>query len=240
LSEVKRGAEHAAQLTAQLLAYGRRQILQPKELDLGRYLTDTGEMLRRLIRDDIELSLVVSHDLDRVFVDPTQLKQILMNLCLNARDAIEGPGRITIEAQNSSVSENANRDAAGYAPGRYVCLSVTDDGSGMSEDIRLRVCDPFFTTKPQGKGTGLGLSVVQGIVHQHGGYMELESQPGTGTRVGIHIKSTRLPVANAPSEASFGARGGVQDHSGCRGRGGCAEVDSDDSRAVRVQGAGGL
>ena len=184
--EIKRCAERAADLTRQLLAFSRKQMLQPKVLDLAELLGDTGKMLRRLIGEHINLSFDFASDLMRIEADPGQIDQVVMNLAVNARDAMPGGGRLRIEAHNEFVyGERAV--ANDLAPGAYVRLTITDSGEGIPPEVQTRIFEPFFTTKEQGKGTGLGLSTVYGIVKQSGGTLKLDSEVGRGTTFHIYL-----------------------------------------------------
>ncbi|HYM13074.1 MAG TPA: PAS domain S-box protein [Bryobacterales bacterium] len=175
-------AERASELTHQLLAFSRRQVLQPKVVNLNAALAETERMLQRVIGEDIELVTALAPQLGRVKVDPAQIQQVILNLAINARDAMPRGGRLTIETTNAEVGE-----AAGIAPGRYVRMTVRDTGGGMSAETQSHLFEPFFTTKEQGKGTGLGLSTVYGIVQQSGGHLEVDSRPGQGSTFDIYL-----------------------------------------------------
>jgi PAS domain S-box-containing protein len=178
--------ERAAGLTQQLLAFGRKQIAAPRLLDLNAVVRGLGRMLRRLIGEDIVLGEDLQPDLGRVRADPTQLQQVVLNLAVNARDAMPRGGRLSVATGEVQSDEG----------GRWVTLAVTDTGCGMTEEVKAHLFEPFFTTKAPGKGTGLGLSTVYGIVKQSGGHIEVESQPGAGTTFRIY-----LPRAEGPAEA---------------------------------------
>jgi two-component system, cell cycle sensor histidine kinase and response regulator CckA len=180
LVEIRRAAQRATSLTGQLLAFGRRQIVQPHAIRLDHVLAGMEEMIRRLIGEDVELTVHGEAGLRLVKIDPGQIEQVVMNLVVNARDAMPHGGRLIVETGNVELDE---RDAAAIqaAAGPHVMLAVTDSGSGIDSAIRGRIFEPFFTTKEKGKGTGLGLSTVLGIVQQSGGTLSVESTPGVGT-----------------------------------------------------------
>jgi nitrogen-specific signal transduction histidine kinase/ActR/RegA family two-component response regulator len=187
LEEVGKAAARAAQLTRQLLAFSRRQVLQPRVLDLNAVVVNMERMLGRLIGADIRLSTILDPGSGQVKADPGQLEQVIMNLAVNARDAMPEGGNLTIGTRNLVVSETIASQAFSLPPGSYVLLEISDTGSGMDEKTQSRVYEPFFTTKPVGKGTGLGLSTVYGIVKQSGGYIEIESEIGRGTLFRVYL-----------------------------------------------------
>jgi PAS domain S-box-containing protein len=196
-------AERGAGLTRQLLAFGRRQLTQPKNLELNRVVTSLRGVLLRLIREDVELRLSLSENLGLVHADQVQIEQILMNLVVNARDAMPQGGRVTIATENAVLGGDSI-PPSGAAEGRYVVLIVGDTGVGMSREVQSRMFEPFFTTKEIGKGTGLGLASVYGIVQQSGGTIRVESELGKGTTFKIYLPrveamSSSTAVAPAPS-----------------------------------------
>jgi len=188
VDQIRKAAEGAAALTRQLLAFSRQQVLEPKVVDLRAILAGTEKLLRRLIGADVHLATSLAPDLGAVKADPGQLEQIIINLAVNARDAMPGGGRLTIEAANMVVEAR---------PGRYVMLAVSDTGIGMDEQTKARVFEPFFTTKESGKGTGLGLATVYGIVKQAGGFITVDSEPGRGTTFKVYLPRVDEPVAPA-------------------------------------------
>ena len=178
---IRHAAEHSASLTGQLLAFARKQTTSPKVIDLRDNLDTTIILLRRLVTEDIELNLTLAADLWKIHIDPEQLRQVLTNLCVNARDAISGNGTIDIAVENVFLDKNYSKSSPEYQPGDYVCLAVRDSGCGMDETTKKHIFEPFFTTKEAFKGTGLGLSTVYGIVKQNNGFINLYSEPGKGT-----------------------------------------------------------
>jgi len=192
--QIVKAGDRAATLTRQLLAFSRRQALQPKVLDLNKLVTSLGSMLHRLIGEDIDLRLELSQDLGQVSADPGQVEQVLMNLAVNARDAMPQGGTLTIETANVVLDETYVRGHIAVAPGAYTLLAVSDNGIGMDEATQARLFEPFFTTKAAGEGTGLGLSTVFEIVKQRRGSVEVYSAPGHGTSVKIYLPRIDQPV----------------------------------------------
>jgi PAS domain S-box-containing protein len=185
LEEVRRAAESAAALTRHLLTFSRKQIAEPTIVDVNAVVAQFEKIIRRTIGEDVTLNLRLEPTLERILIDAGQLEQILMNLTVNARDAMPRGGTLTITTVNLEVTE-ANRPLHGHTPvGRYVALAITDTGIGMSDDVQSHLFEPFFTTKEAGKGTGLGLSTVFGIVTQHNGHIDVSSAPGCGTTFSI-------------------------------------------------------
>ncbi len=187
VSQIKRAADRATGLTRQLLAFSRRQILRPAVADLNGIIDDAEKMLRRLIGENIELLVDLEPRLGRVLADPGQIDQILMNLAVNARDAMPRGGRLTLTTRNEVMSERQALQRPGGRPGSYVCIEVRDSGVGMDPHVQARIFEPFFTTKEVGKGTGLGLATVYGIVKQSGGNIWVDSELGKGTAFQIYL-----------------------------------------------------
>lgn len=187
LKEILNAAGRATGITRQLLAFARRQAIAPKVLDLNAIVEDMLKMLQRLIGEDIDLAWIPEADLWSIKADPSQIDQILANLCVNSRDAITDVGKITIETKNVVFDEAYCADHAGFDPGEYVMLAVSDNGFGMDKETQDQIFEPFFTTKQPGKGTGLGLATVYGIVKQNDGFINVYSEPGTGTTFRLYL-----------------------------------------------------
>jgi PAS domain S-box-containing protein len=187
LAEILKSAEQGASLTQQMLAFSRRQIMQPKVIDLNSILRSMGNFLKRLLGEDIELHTILDQGLGRIKADPSKVEQVIMNLAINARDAMPEGGRLIIETSNTEMDEEYTSHHAGSRVGRYVMLTVSDTGTGMSEATMARIFEPFFTTKEQGRGTGLGLSTVYGIVKQSDGYITVYSEPQHGSSFRVYF-----------------------------------------------------
>ncbi|WP_291983003.1 response regulator [Luteitalea sp.] len=185
--EIKKAGDRAAALTRQLLAFSRQQVLQPSLLDVNHIVHHVEQLLARLIGEDVELRTYLSDDLWPVKADAAQLEQVLMNLAVNARDAMKDGGLLTIETANVELTRSVDGEPFVVVAGPYVLLAVTDTGTGMNAETKARAFEPFFTTKPPGQGTGLGLSMVYGIVKQSGGYIWVDSELGAGTRIRIYL-----------------------------------------------------
>ena len=206
--EILLAAQRAASLTRQLLAFSRRQMLQPIRLNLNANVTSTQRMLSRLLGENIQIHTALAYGLWDVFADPGQMDQILLNLAVNARDAMPSGGVLTIETANV---ECGARLTMGLADGEYVRLSLSDNGQGMDEETQRHIFEPFFTTKEVGHGTGLGLSTVYGIVKQSGGHVQVSSLPGKGSSFSIYLPraaSVALPAAREAPSPALGHQGG--------------------------------
>ena len=212
LERILKASDRAAVLTQQLLAFGRRQVLQPKVLMLTSVVTEVKEMLRHVIREDIEIVTRCAPDLWPVLADPSQIEQVLVNLAINARDAMPDGGRLTFDLTNAAEVTFAPNGSGNGARGPHVVLAVSDTGHGMEEKTLSRLFEPFFTTKESGKGTGLGLATVYGIVRQSGGHIEVESEPGRGSTFRVY-----LPRAAAVTQQAFASRGAEADQAALHG-----------------------
>ena len=223
--KIRTQAARAAGLTRQLLAFARRQILEPQNIQLNTVVTDVLSLLEKVIGNDVEIRTSLAPELAAVRADSSQVEQVLMNLCLNARDAMPSGGCLTIETRNTNLDDEACRRTPGLSPGRHAELIVSDNGIGMDAKTREHIFEPFFTTKEPGKGTGLGLATVFGIVRQHGGFVSVESEPNKGTQFRIYLPAVKSPADLAEprsklEETSF--RGGKEtllvadDHEGIR------------------------
>jgi signal transduction histidine kinase len=204
LQQILQTAERGASLTSQLLAFSRRQIVEPKVTDLNEALLNMVKMLRRIIGEDIELVTLPGEDLGRVKVDPGQIGQIIVNLVLNSRDAMTRGGKLTIETASVTLDEGYVTQHVDVTPGEYVILTVTDTGVGMTEEVKAHLFEPFFTTKKVGKGTGLGLATCYGIVKQNGGHIRVESEPGKGTTSSIYFPRVKEEAEALPKRDESG------------------------------------
>ena len=211
-----------SRLTAQLLAFARRQALDPRSLDLGRTIRDMGDMLRRTLGEQVQVESVIAGGLWNTLVDPNQVENAILNLAINARDAMPNGGKLTLEVANAYLDDAYAATHAEVTPGQYVMLAVSDTGTGMTSEVMGRVFEPFFTTKPEGKGTGLGLAQAYGFVKQSGGHIKIYSEPGEGTTVKLYLPRTRRPHDTADSSHARPAEGGserilvVEDDEGVR------------------------
>jgi PAS domain S-box-containing protein len=209
IQQIEQAAGRAAALTHQLLAFGRREVVQARALNLNDVVSDMEQLLVRTLGEHIELRTELADALSLVLADPGQLEQILVNLAVNARDAMPGGGTLTIRSADTHIDDEDDPSHAGLPAGRYVSLTVSDTGTGMPEEVTDRVFEPFFTTKPKGEGTGLGLATVHGIVTQAGGWVDISSEPGVGTTFTILLPTTdaaalpeRLQQVTQPAKGS--------------------------------------
>ncbi len=218
-----KAADRAASLTRQLLAFCRMQLLQPKVVDLNALVSEMCSLLRRLVREDIAFTFQAGESLGRVKADPGQIEQVIVNLAVNACDAMPEGGKLTIETHNVKVDEEWAASRRPIQPGAYVLLAVTDTGQGMDAGTRTRIFEPFFTTKEQGKGTGLGLATVYGVVKQSGGCIWVDSEPGKGARFEVYL----------PRVEERGEAGRAQEVPGARAHRHATVLIAEDEDAVR-------
>ncbi len=210
LEEIKRAGERAADLTRQMLAFSRQQVLEPKIIDLNDILANLHKMLGRVLGEDIELKLLPARQLGLVMADPGQLEQVIVNLVVNARDAMPQGGKLTIATSNVELDQAYAREHLGVTPGPYVLLGVSDTGVGMDKATQGRIFEPFFTTKEMGKGTGLGLSTVFGIVKQSGGNILVYSEPGLGATFKIYLPQAQSDQAAMPARSAANVTRGTE------------------------------
>jgi signal transduction histidine kinase/CheY-like chemotaxis protein len=204
VAEVRKAAGRAAELTRQLLVFSRRDLINPSVLDVNATITDLLNLLRRTLGEEIALHPVLAAELPRVLADPGELEQVLVNLAVNARDAIGGGGTITVETSEQVIDEDAARAHADVRAGRYVRIAVTDTGRGMTPEVTERIFEPFFTTKGPGEGTGLGLSTVYGIANRYGGFVTVYSEVGVGTTFKVYLPATDDVAPSAEVETEVG------------------------------------
>jgi CheY-like chemotaxis protein len=203
LTEIQKAGDRAAALTRQLLTFSRRQVLAPKVLELNAVVANSQKMLKRLLGEDVEVLTVLAPGLGRVKTDPDQIEQVLMNLAINARDAMPQGGRITIETTKVTLDDFYCRSHPEVKQGDYISLMVSDTGFGMDEQTRLRIFEPFFTTKHPGKGTGLGLAMVYGFIQQSGGHIDVDSQPGLGATFKLYLPEVEEVLASSESSLTL-------------------------------------
>jgi CheY-like chemotaxis protein len=218
LAGVKRGAK----LASYLLAFGRRQALDPRVVRIGRFIAGMEDMLRRSLGEEIEIATRIAPDLWNTLVDTVQVENAVLNLCINARDAMKGAGQLVIEVANTELEDCCGGASADVLAGRYVMIAVSDTGCGMTPEVREQAFDPFFSTKPEGKGSGLGLSMVYGFVKQSGGHVKIESQVGVGTTVRLYLPRSLSPEDSVAAPVQDAVVGGqetilvVEDDEGVR------------------------
>jgi len=210
LAEIEKAATRATALTRQLLTFSRRQPLERRTIDLNGTINELSQMLRRLIGENVDVTIRLNSELSPIFADPAQIQQVVMNLAVNARDAMPGGGQLLIATGEVILDEQACRNSPWARPGRYAQLVVGDTGVGMDAELQQRIFEPFFTTKERGKGTGLGLSVVYGIIKQHEGFVEVESAPGQGTTFTIFMPAPAATPGVEVPDLSPLVRGGSE------------------------------
>jgi len=222
LQKIRSQAQFAARLTSQLLAFARRQVLQPRCLSLNSIISETSGLLKSVVGEQIKFEIELAADLATTQADPTQIGQVVMNLCLNARDAMPKGGLLAITTHNVEIGEEFQKIHSYVPAGWYARLSVSDTGVGMDGTTKARIFEPFFTTKELGRGTGLGLATVYGIVKQHGGFLTVESKPGHGTTFDVYLPaSSGIPEVSEAAAAEMSLRGTetillAEDHDGIR------------------------
>lgn len=208
--QINQQTARAAGLTRQLLVYARRQVLEPTTIDLNHLVGEAADFLQQLIGEQIHMTLSLADDLRPVRADPSQIERILMNLCVNARDAMPGGGTLAIATENAHLEEGDQRLSGDCPPGAYVVFSVSDSGVGMDSATIEHIFDPFFTTKEVGKGTGLGLATTLGIVKQHGGFIDVQSRPNQGSHFHIFLPAAGKESPAGPETADAPVRGGTE------------------------------
>jgi PAS domain S-box-containing protein len=239
LNEIKKAAERAAALTRQLLAFSRRQVLQPVLLELNEIVGGIDKLVRRLIGEEIDFVLDEAPDLGKVVADPGQIEQVLINLAVNARDAMPNGGRLTIRTRNVTLTEQDARRLPPVTPGDYVILQVADTGQGMPADVLPHIFEPFFTTKPQGKGSGLGLATVYGIVKQSDGFIFVDSAEGQGATFTIYLRRVEEPQSSEETPSRLAVVLLVEDEASVRAltagalrRQGITVIEASDANAA--------
>jgi two-component system, cell cycle sensor histidine kinase and response regulator CckA len=207
VERIEDASERASSLVRQLLAFSRRQMMQPKVIDLNSVVMGLDKLLRRLMDEGIEMSTLPGKDLGTIKADPAQIEQVIMNLVVNARDAMPKGGRLTVETANVELDEAYASEHVSVKPGRYVRLAVSDTGLGMSAETIAHIFEPFYTTKESGRGTGLGLSTVYGIVKQSGGYIWVYSEPGKGSTFKVYLPRVDQPVQHVGEKVPTSGKG---------------------------------
>src|SRR5207248_4818379 len=199
VEQIKQAANSAASLTRQLLTFSRQQVIQPVVLDINQIVGNTEKMLRRLIKENIEFTVVLDRNLDRVTADPGQIEQIVLNLVVNARDAMPNGGKLRIQTRNARLEGDSAQTGTPVPGGRFVLLEVTDTGTGMDQQTQAHIFEPFFTTKAVGEGSGLGLATVYAIVKHSNGHIEVQSTVGQGSSFKIYLPATKQAGADHES-----------------------------------------
>jgi PAS domain S-box-containing protein len=232
LDEIRKAARRAAALTRQLLAFSRKQVLEPRVIELNGLVQNLDKMLRSLITENIDLRAELSPDISAVRADPNQIEQVIMNLAINARDAMPKGGTLTIETRNATLDADYAAQHVSVVPGEYVMLAVSDTGHGMDEKTKARIFEPFFTTKPEGRGTGLGLSTVYGIVKQSGGNIWLYTEPGKGTTFKVYLPAVDPNTVDDARPAAAAVRAGPR--AGASGKAETVLLVEDDAQLRRL------
>ena len=236
LDEVIRGAERAQDLTRQLLAFARKQTLQMRSLDLNRVILDVGRLLRRTLREDVAIVTHLTPILGTVEGDVRQLEQVILNLAINGQDAMPHGGTLTIETSEALLDEAYALGHEGVVPGTYVCMAISDMGIGMDKQTLARIFEPFFTTKGIGKGTGLGLATVYGIVKQHGGHINVYSEPDRGTSFKVYLPRQDVGIIQvAASQPVESVQGGIETVLLAEDQEQGAQADARDTQAQWLQ-----
>ena len=210
LTEIEKAATRATALTRQLLTFSRRQPIERRTIDLNGTINELSQMLQRLIGEHVDVAIRLADQLAPIFADPAQIQQVVMNLAVDARDAMPGGGRLLIATREVELDEQACRNQPWARPGRYAQLIVSDTGTGMDAELQQRIFEPFFTTKERGKGTGLGLSVVYGIIKQHEGFVQVDSAPQRGTTFTIFLPVPTIALGVGAPDLSPLVRGGKE------------------------------
>jgi signal transduction histidine kinase len=232
--------EHGANLASRLLAFGRRQALQPLVVNLAAMLRGMDDLLRRALGELIDVETVIAGGLWNTLVDPNHLENVVLNLAINARDAMPEGGKLTLELSNAMLDEHYTALTEDVRDGQYVLLAVTYTGTGMNRDVLERAFEPFFTTKPEGQGTGLGLSMAYGFIKQRGGHVRIYSEPGHGTTVKIYPPRSIEPAVDLePSQRAGCAHRRDRDHSRRRGRQTCSGDRRRNAQATGLYGTQG-
>ena len=237
--EIEKAAKRAADLTRQLLAFSRREVVTPEALNINVIVGETESMLRRPLGENIELRTKLEPHLRDVMIDAGQLEQILVNLAVNARDAMPDGGVLHVSTENLLLAQEASQGGFTIPPGDYVRLTVSDTGTGMTDQVLARAFDPFFTTKAKGEGTGLGLASVYGTVKQASGYINLDSEEGQGTVVRVYLPATTEERREAPAPERGHSAGRRRDRADRRGRGRRAKAHRAHPLRARVPGCRG-
>ena len=210
VNQLSATARRAAHLTRQLLSFGRRQVVQPRNIDLNDAINQFQDVLSKLIPESIQLEFLPGEGPHRIHADIGQLEQVIMNLCVNARDACSASGRISIKTSRINIDAAYVETHPWASTGRYISVRISDNGAGMTPEVRDKIFDPFFTTKGEGSGTGLGMSVVHGIVKQHEGFLDVYSEPNVGTTLNVYFPQAKDPPASETDPTPVSELGGSE------------------------------